>query len=57
MDLEGDPSTFEMTLSVLRSTNEDGKNEMMKLVRYSIASSESSSTGNDYGSLASGSVG
>lgn len=24
-----------MTLNVLRSTNSDGKNEMMKLVRYS----------------------
>lgn len=48
---------FEMTLNVLRSTNEDGKNEMMKLIRYSIASSSSSSAANDYGSLASGSVG
>ena len=56
LEAEGDPSTFEMTLSVLRSTNEDGKNEMMKLVRYSIASSESSSNGNDYGSLTSGSI-
>lgn len=46
-----------MTLSVLRSTNEDGKNEMMKLIRYSIGSGSSSAAGDDYGSLASGSVG
>lgn len=57
LEAEGDPSTFEMTLNVLRSTNEDGKNEMMKLIRYSIASSGSSSAANDYGSLTSGSAG
>ena len=55
LEAEGDPSTFEMQLNVLRSTNEDGKNEMMKLVRYSISSSSSSSADDDYGSLASGS--
>ena len=53
LEAEGDPSTFEMTLNVLRSTNEDGKNEMMKLVRYSIAASSSSESGDDYGSISS----
>lgn len=45
---------FEMTLNVLRSTNEDGKNEMMKLIRYSISSSSSSIAGNDDGAITSG---
>ena len=40
-----------MTLNVLRSTNDQGENEMMKLVRYNIAESTSGSTGNDVGSL------
>jgi len=53
LEAEGDPSTFEMTLNVLRSTNEDGQNEMMKLVRYNIAESTSSGTGDDEGSLTS----
>jgi hypothetical protein len=57
LEAEGDPSTFEMTLSVLRSTNDDGANEMMKLVRYSLGADESEETGNDYGSLSSGSIG
>ena len=35
LEAEGDPSTFEMQLNVLRSTNENGENEMMKLIRYS----------------------
>ena len=35
LEAEGDPSTFEMQLNVLRSTNADGENEMMKLIRYS----------------------
>ena len=52
LEAEGDPSTFEMTLNVLRSTNEDGKNEMMKLVRYSIASNESGTSEDDHGSIA-----
>ena len=34
LEAEGDPSTFEMQLNVLRSTNERGENEMMKLIRY-----------------------
>ena len=37
LEAEGDPSTFEMQLNVLRSTNEQGENEMMKLIRYSAA--------------------
>ena len=34
LQAEGDPSTFSMTLNVLRSTNEEGQPEMMKLVKY-----------------------
>ena len=37
LEAEGDPSTFEMQLNVLRSTNERGENEMMKLIRYNAA--------------------
>ena len=44
-----------MTLNVLRSTNEDGENEMMKLIRYNIATSASSASEDDYGSLGNGS--
>jgi len=51
LQAEGDPSTFEMTLNVLRSTNDQGENEMMKLVRYNISGSTSSSTEDDYGSV------
>ena len=51
-----DPSTFEMTLNVLRATNERGENEMMKLVRYNISSSTSSTSEDDYGSVASGTL-
>lgn len=36
LQAEGDPSTFSMTLNVLRSTNDQGENEMFKLVRYSL---------------------
>ena len=57
LEAEGDPSTFEMTLNVLRSTNEDGENEMMKLIRYTIAGGGSSASGNDIGSLTTGSIG
>ena len=56
LEAEGDPSTFEMSLTVLRSTNEDGENEMMKLVRYSIASDTSGDSGNDRGSIHGGSI-
>jgi hypothetical protein len=48
LQAEGDPTTFEMTLNVLRSTNDAGENEMMKLVRYNIASATTSDAGNDY---------
>lgn len=34
LQAEGDPSTFSMTLNVLRSVNENGQPEMMKLVKY-----------------------
>ena len=52
LQAEGDPSTFEMTLNVLRSTNDQGENEMMKLVRYNISGSTSSAAEDDYGSVA-----
>ena len=51
LEAEGDPSTFEMQLNVLRSTNESGDNEMMKLVRYNVVGSTSSGAGDDYGSI------
>ena len=54
LEAEGDPSTFEMTLSVLRDSNERGENEMMKLIRYSTAAGSSSSAEDDIGSLTSG---
>lgn len=47
LQAEGDPSTFEMTLNVLR----DG-DEMMKLVRYNVLASVESGEGDDKGSLA-----
>lgn len=46
LQAEGDPSTFEMTLNVLR----DG-DEMMKLVRYNVTVNASGTTENDIGSL------
>lgn len=52
LQAEGDPSTFEMTLNVLRSTNDAGENEMMKLVRYNIASGTAGQTEYDIGSIA-----
>jgi len=52
LQAEGDPSTFEMTLNVLRSTNDQGENEMMKLVRYNISGTSSAATEDDYGSVA-----
>ena len=45
LEAEGDPSTFELSLNVLRSTNEQGENEMMKLIRYAVG--ETSDTGED----------
>ena len=55
LQAEGDPTTFEMTLNVLRSTNDDGQNEMMKLVRYNIASSSTGTAEDDHGSIVQGS--
>ena len=51
MEAEGDPSTFEMTLNVLRSTNAEGENEMMKLVRYNIDNGGGTGSGDDHGSI------
>ena len=56
LEAEGDPSTFEMTLNVLRSDNERGEKEMMKLIRYGGAAADAANSGNDVGSLVSGSV-
>lgn len=46
-----DPSTFSMTLQVLRGENERGEQEMMKLIRYGGASTDAGTTGDDIGSL------
>ena len=46
LQAEGDPSTFEMTLNVLR----DG-DQMMKLVRYNVTTSAASESEDDIGSL------
>lgn len=51
LQAEGDPSTFSMTLNVLRSTNDAGENEMMKLVRYNIKETSSGSAADDHGSV------
>ena len=51
LEAEGDPSTFEMTLNVLRDDNERGNKEMMKLIRYGTAADDESTSGKDYGSL------
>ena len=51
LQAEGDPTTFEMTLNVLRSTNDAGENEMMKLVRYNVTGGTTAS-GDDIGSIA-----
>ena len=55
LQAEGDPSTFEMTLNVLRSTNDEGQNEMMKLIRYNLETGTASGSGDDIGSLSAGS--
>ena len=57
LQAEGDPSTFEMSLNVLRSTNERGENEMMKLVRYNVTGTTTSGSGDDIGSVAAGGSG
>jgi len=51
LEAEGDPSTFEMTLNVLRDDNERGDKEMMKLIRYGGAAADEGTTGDDFGSL------
>lgn len=51
LEAEGDPSTFEMTLNVLRSDNERGEKEMMKLIRYGGAAADAENEGDDVGSL------
>lgn len=51
LEAEGDPSTFEMSLSVLRASNERGDKEMMKLIRYAVEDTGSASSENDIGSL------
>ena len=43
-----------MTLNVLRSDNERGDKEMMKLIRYGGAAEDETSTGNDKGSITAG---
>ena len=55
LEAEGDPSTFEMTLNVLRDDNERGDKEMMKLIRYGGAAASETTSGNDKGSIVSGS--
>ena len=56
LEAEGDPSTFEMTLNVLRADNERGEKEMMKLIRYGGAAADAASAGDDEGSLVAGSA-
>lgn len=51
LEAEGDPSTFEMTLTVLRADNERGEQEMMKLIRYGGAGEDSGLSGDDQGSI------
>lgn len=54
LQAEGDPSTFEMTLNVLRAKNEKGKDEMMKLIRYGFeADDDEEEEEKDVGSLVS----
>ena len=48
LEAEGDPTTFEMTLQVLRGETSD---EMMKLVRYGTDDTSVSGNGDDTGSL------
>ena len=46
MEAEGDPSVFNMTVEVLRATL-DGKNVMMKLVKYAMDDSEAAALETD----------
>lgn len=47
LEAEGDPSTFEMTLNVLR----DDSGDMMKLIRYGGAGDTATTSGDDIGSV------
>lgn len=47
LEAEGDPSTFEMTLNVLR----DESGDMMKLIRYGNVESTGAGSGDDIGSI------
>lgn len=49
MQAEGDPSTFEMSLQVLESTNENGDKEMMKLIRYNMPKETGTASGGNDG--------
>lgn len=51
LEAEGDPSTFEMQLNVLRDVNDAGDTEMMKLVRYSVSAGTSEEKADDKGSI------
>lgn len=53
LEAEGDPSTFDMTLNVLRDKT---GSEMMKLVRYSLGSASAVDNGDDFGSIAGSST-
>ena len=55
LEAEGDPSTFEMSLTVLRDDESDRGSEMMKLIRYGGAAENASANGDDYGSVSAGS--
>ena len=55
LEAEGDPSTFDMNLSVLRSKNAAGQDEMIKFVRYSFDGGTTASAADDYGSVTGGS--
>lgn len=54
LEAEGDPSTFDMTLNVLRDKT---GSEMMKLVRYSLGSESAADNEDDVGSVVAGGSG
>ena len=51
LEAEGDPSTFELQLQVLRDDNERGEKEMMKLIRYGSSGEDEGTVGDDEGSI------
>lgn len=51
LEAEGDPSTFEMSLTVLRSKADRKDDEMMKLIRYGDNVTAAGTSGDDNGSL------